>query len=343
MQNSFNAETYIYHIQDISTDILHKNNSFLCANHTEHSFISCSASFQIWQQDGSFVTEYAADGVFDFPHGIATTTAQHIVVTDVSLHCVKILNPNGCLRNSFGSYGNQINKFDHPYSVAVNSQNHIIVSDQGNTSIKCFSIDGKILQYFNLQDFRLPSECFIMLHGITVDNMDNILVIGNSSVYICAQDGRFWEVLIPAIEESLHSPKCLAFSSLNQLVVTQIGEDSQHEVSIFHYSSEDFHALKYVNYLSCEAKMKKLKMQKARSLDSAAAASNIEITLNGRTIHSGHSKPRKSRRKVQSLSEEPVECKEEGEIDYKHDHDDSECTDSEKKEGCGTSSMVECL
>ena len=230
--------------------------------------------FQIWQQDGTFVTEYAQNGIFDFPYGIATTSQHHIVVTDLCQHCVTILNANGCLRNKFGSYGDKLHNFDHPYFLAVNQQDQIYVSDSGNMCIKSFNVDGKLLQYFNMDDFRLLDESFILLQGITVDAAGHILVIGNSNIYICAQNGRLWEVIIPSEEQDLHSPKCVAHSTKGQIVVTQVGLDHRHEISVFEYLSEDYHALKCVPYLTYEARMKQHMMRKAKSLDSAAPTSS---------------------------------------------------------------------
>ena len=120
-----------------------------------------------------------------------------------------------------------------------------------------------------MEDFRLLDESFILLQGITVDSTGHVLVIGNSSIYICAQNGRFWEVIIPSEEEDLHSPKCLAHSTLGQIVVTQVGLDNRHEVSVFEYLSEDYHSLKCVPYLTYEGRMKQHMMRKAKSLDSA--------------------------------------------------------------------------
>ena len=84
--------------------------------------------------------------------------------------------------------------------------------------------------------------------------------------------GRFWEVIIPSEEKDLHSPKCLAHSPLGQIVVTQVGLDNRHEVSVFEYLSEDYHCLKCVPYLTYEGRMKQHTMRKAKSLDSAPQA-----------------------------------------------------------------------
>ena len=77
-------------------------------------------------------------------------------------------------------------------------------------------------------------------------------------------------MIIPSEEQDLHSPKCLAHSnSTGQIVVTQVGLDHRHEVSVFEYLSEDYHSLKSVPYLTHEARAKQHMMRKAKSLDSA--------------------------------------------------------------------------
>ena len=124
-----------------------------------------------------------------------------------------------------------------------------------------------------MDDFRLLDESFILLQGIAVDDAGHILVIGNSNIYICAQNGRLWEVIIPSEEQDLHSPKCLAHGNKGQIVVTQVGLDHRHEISVFEYFSEDYHSLKCVPYLTYEARMKQHMMRKAKSLDTAPTSS----------------------------------------------------------------------
>ena len=149
--------------------------------------------------------------------------------------CAIVLYPTGCKRKQFGKLGENDDELDHPYFVAVNEHNNIIVSDSGNTSIKIFSLDGSLLQKFLMEDFKLFDEHFVLLQGLTVDGIGNIVIVGNNTVYICAGNGRLWEVILPA--DGLHSPKCVAYSPLGQLVITQCGLDSQHEVSIPHCST----------------------------------------------------------------------------------------------------------
>ena len=309
--------------------------------------ILISDNFQIWQQDGTFVTEYAQNGIFDFPYGIATTNQHHIVVTDLCQHCVTVLNANGCLRNKFGSYGDKLHNFDHPYFLAVNQQDQIYVSDSGNTCIKSFNIDGKLLQYFNMDDFRLLNESFILLQGIAVDGVGHILVIGNSNIYICAQNGRLWEVIIPSEEQDLHFPKCLAHGTKGQIVVTQVGLDHRHEISVFEYLSEDYHSLKCVPYLTYEARMKQHIMRKAKSLDSAPTSSRYfsshvngyvaPITRKAVSQRSKPSKPKHANRKPlqEDASKKIKENIPKVVINGEPEAESSKIT--QKKNGCDTS------
>ena len=205
---------------------------------------SVNAAVKIYMQEGTFVTQFGQSGMFDFPYGIATTSDHHFVVTDVCKHCVMVLFPSGSVRNQFGQYGDRKHDFDHPYFVTVDSNDHIIVADSGNTCIKRHNLDGILLQCFTMADFRLYEEHFVLIQGICVDHDDNVIVVGNSTIYIAAPNGRFWEVLLPV--EGLHSPKGVAYSPFGQLAVTQCGLDRRHEVCLFSYCCHDYRSLQTV-------------------------------------------------------------------------------------------------
>ena len=155
-----------------------------------------------------------------------------------------MLYPSGNKSHQFGSYGDHPDQFDHPYFVTVTQENCIVVSDSGNMCVKLFDFSGQLLNNFDVNDFKIFSEHFVMLHGVTVDPDGNVLIVANSTVYIVANNGRLWEVLLP--EDGVHSPKCLAYSHMGQLVVTQCGMDVKHEVSVFQYDKGDFKSLRSV-------------------------------------------------------------------------------------------------
>ena len=202
---------------------------------------SVNAALKVYMPDGTFVTQFGGSGMFDFPYGVAVTSGNFLVVTDVCQHSLTVLFPSGSLRNKFGRYGDGPYDLDHPYFVAVDRRDEILVADSGNTCIKRFDLDGHLLQCFNMRDFRLFNEHFILLAGIAVDSEDNVIVVGNSTVYVAAPNGRLWETVLPA--EGLHSPKAVAYSPFGHLAVTQCGLDHRHEVGLFSYSPRDYRSL----------------------------------------------------------------------------------------------------
>ncbi len=233
---------------------------------------SVNASIKVFGQDGTFITAFSPVATFDFPYGLAITSQHYFVVTDVCRHSVIILYPSGSVRNTFGQYGDSLQDFDHPHFVAVNSHDHVIVSDSGNTCIKTFNLDGTMLQIFIQSDFRLYEEHYILLNGLTVDPDDNIIIIGNCTIYIAARNGRFWEVLIP--EDGLHSPKCVSYSPLGQLVVSQCDLDQLHEICTFWYKKEHYWSLRSLPYLTMEDSETKM-CQSTTSTRSSVSFMNI--------------------------------------------------------------------
>ncbi|XP_064644365.1 E3 ubiquitin-protein ligase TRIM71-like [Lineus longissimus] len=200
-----------------------------------------NARLKIFSQEGEFVREHGDDGVFDFPYGLAMSSDGWFVVTDICKHNVTVLNPEGGVYTQFGSYGDGPLEFDHPYYVAIDKNKQIIVSDNGNTCVKFFTFDGQPIQTFNMADFKLHEEHFISLQGLCIDSDNNIIIIGNNTVYILAINGRFWEIILP--REGVTSPKCIAFSPSGYLVLTQSNLGQAHEVLVFNYNMADFRSL----------------------------------------------------------------------------------------------------
>jgi len=218
----------------------------LSRDNEEHIIVtdSVNAAVKIFKQNGDFIVAYGDNTMFEFPCGLAVTSHNYIVVSDVCKHCIIVMHRNGEVRNTFGNYGDKITDLDQPYFLCVDQEDRIIISDFGNTSIKIFNIDGIILQYFTQLDFKLHNEHYVTLHGITVDPDGHIVVIGNSSVYIAANNGRFWEVLLPS--DGLFSPRGIAYSNTGHLIITEYDEHHKHQVSMFKYNTDDFYSLNSV-------------------------------------------------------------------------------------------------
>ena len=211
---------------------------------------SVNASIKIFSQEGSFLIEHTCGGVFDFPYGIAISSENFFVVTDLCKHSIMVIYPSGSVCRQFGKYGDGLLEFDHPYHVALTPENHIVIADSGNSAIKIFNIEGKLLRKFGMYDFRLFNEQFLLLQGLCIDSDSNIILIGNNTIYIVAMNGRLWEVIIPS--DGLDSPKCIAYSQSGHLVVTQSGLDLCNEVCVYKYTKEDFKSLRALPGLSCQ-------------------------------------------------------------------------------------------
>ncbi|CAH1773135.1 unnamed protein product [Owenia fusiformis] len=194
--------------------------------------------------DNGFHRQLCSNNTFPFPYGIAFSNVGVYAVTDICKHCVTILNRDGRQQSRFGCYGNESYEFDHPYHVTITLDQQVVVSDTGNSSIKIFTLSGTILKIFTSTDFRLFGEEFIYLQGLCCDTDNNVLVVGNNTVFVIAKNGRFWEVLLP--QDGLHSPKGICYSTLGQLIVSQAGFGQKHEVSVFKYHKEDYRSLRRI-------------------------------------------------------------------------------------------------
>lgn len=246
---------------------------------------SVNAAVKVFNQKGELVSVFCQNRTFDFPYGVASMSDHHLVVTDVCQHAVYVLYPSGCVKHKWGKYGDGDLEFDHPYHVTVNADDNIVVCDAGNTAIKLFTQTGVPLQKFTMQDFRLHDEHFIIMQGITVDPDGNLLIIGNSTVYICARNGRLWEVLLPS--DGLISPKCLAYSHAGHLVITESGLDHRHEISIYEYDLNDFKMLQRMPLAALMGsatggvvnRKRKLPKSMDASIESAGIASDMERSM----------------------------------------------------------------
>lgn len=200
---------------------------------------SVNACVKVFTIDGQLVQICGGD--FDFPYGVAVSYDGYFIVTDIFKHSVIILDPEGSPHHSFGEFGSGVKQFDHPYFVAVDQSKQIIVADSGNSSIKLFHFDGKLLQMFSQNDFKLINETFLNLQGLCLDGDGNTIVICNSNIYILIKNGRLWEIL--TTEDGVFSPKSLSYSPSGYLVVTQYDTGKRHELTVFRYRQEDFRSL----------------------------------------------------------------------------------------------------
>ena len=118
---------------------------------------------------------------------------DQIVVLEYSqdFRRVVILNKEGELIKSFGSYGSKDGQFNEPYGVDVDEGGRIIVADTFNHRIQVFDNDGSFLRSFG--SFGSSEAQFNGPHSVVVDRDGNIVVSDswNHRIQVMDIEGNF--------------------------------------------------------------------------------------------------------------------------------------------------------
>ena len=127
------------------------------------------------------------------PSDVSIGLNDQIVVLDWSQDSrrVVILNKEGELIKSFGSYGSEDGQFEGPYGVDVDEEGRIIVCDTYNHRIQVFDNDGSFLRSFGSKG---SSEGrFNGPHSVVVDRDGNIVVSDswNHRIQVMDIEGNF--------------------------------------------------------------------------------------------------------------------------------------------------------
>jgi peptidylamidoglycolate lyase len=145
-------------------------------------------------QTGDLVRAFGA-GQFAMPHGLTVDGDDNIWVTDVALHQVFKLSPEGDVLMTLGERavpGADTGHFDRPTDIAVLPGGSFYVADgYRNTRIMHFAADGRFVRQWG-QPGKGPGE-FDTPHAITVDRAGRVYVADreNDRVQVFDADGRF--------------------------------------------------------------------------------------------------------------------------------------------------------
>ena len=139
----------------------------------------------------SFGKKSSGEGMLNYPHGVAVTTKDEIVVADNQNHRVQVFDSNGTFLRSFGHNGENDGEFKSPVGVAINNDRNIFVVDNGNNRVQIFSWEGRHLGSFGGQG-SLESQLSYPW-GLSLDSTGNVIVAdaGNGLIKIFTPDGRF--------------------------------------------------------------------------------------------------------------------------------------------------------
>src|SRR3990170_8741265 len=119
------------------------------------------------------------------PLGLTFDPAGNLYVADVTpeKHRVIVLDPEGKLKLSFGSQGEEDGQFWFPNGIAVDSKGRIYVADSNNGRMQAFDKDGKFL--FKISRGMSSGDLSIP-RGIAIDSEDRLLVADTSRAAVQA-------------------------------------------------------------------------------------------------------------------------------------------------------------
>ncbi len=164
-------------------------------------------------------------GQFAMPHGLTVDARGHLWVTDVGLHVVVELAPDGSVVRTLGEpgvSGEDALHFNRPTDVAVTEDGTVFVSDgYGNGRVVVFAADGQVLRTFG--SIGTGPGQLLVPHGIALGPDGNVYVAdrGNARVQIFTQAG---ELVSEWKSEALGRPWAIAFAPTGEPFVVDGGD-----------------------------------------------------------------------------------------------------------------------
>ena len=166
-----------------------------------------------WGKGGFF-----SSSIFKNPSGVALTSNNQWVISDVAKNRVTIHDIEGRVVNQFGSRGKGGYGFEQPRYVLVDKHGRILVSDSGNGGVKVFDKDGQFLLKIGHKD-KSNLTCPM---GICEDMCGNFLIADKQRnvMLVFSSDGRYIKMLDIG-DQALKNPSGIAISSTGFIAITQ--------------------------------------------------------------------------------------------------------------------------
>ena len=175
----------------------------------------------------SFGQQGSAEGMFQYPLGVAVNDTDEIVVVDNVNHRVQVFDSNGTFLRSFGRKGENPGEFINPNGVATGENRKIFVAEWGNHRVQVLSWEGRHLGSFGGKG-SLDSQLFNP-RGLSLDSTGNVIVAdtGNKLIKIFTPDGRF--VMKIGGQGSLSNPyHCVQYGKY-----FMVSDNSEHCIKVF--------------------------------------------------------------------------------------------------------------
>lgn len=148
-------------------------------------------------KSGRFMREIGG-GIFAMPHGLSVDREGNLWATDVALHQIIKLAPDGKVLLTLGTRGQpgeDERQFNRPTQVGFASDGTILVADgYRNTRIARFSADGRFLGQWGTPG-NGPGQ-FNTPHGIAIDSAGKVYVADrqNDRVQVFSPEGKLLDI-----------------------------------------------------------------------------------------------------------------------------------------------------
>lgn len=218
-------------LPSVHADSRHSMLSGLASNTNENSLFVCDAHaknearVQIFNISNDITpVVYLGHGLFEAPHGVAVTTDNRTLVTDVGRKEIFIIQDDGYNALCFGGSGRRPGLFAYPHDVVYDADyKRVIVSDTHNHRIQVFDDYGRFLKVLDVD--HMGRKRFNFPTGMQFDPNGNLLVCDKDSLHILTPDLQLYRT-IAMTSMGLVKPTAIALLPYNRLCVCSCDESS---------------------------------------------------------------------------------------------------------------------
>ena len=139
---------------------------------------------QVFTKNGSFVRTIGAfgdgQGEFDWPRGVAVSTAGLMYVADTANHRIQVFSQDAVYLTSWGQEGIEEGRFSFPSGIAVDENGEVYVTDSENNRIQVFDSEGGFIRSWGSEgsgngQLNTPSD---------------LIIANNNQVYVADTDNH---------------------------------------------------------------------------------------------------------------------------------------------------------
>ncbi|CAH1772925.1 unnamed protein product, partial [Owenia fusiformis] len=159
------------HIKDITTPFT--NLSGIACNSDGELVVSDTYTKTISHinyQTGEKLHTTSDTELFDWPHYIAVSNNNNVIVSDMGRDCITVVSRQGKKLLQYGTIGSEEGQLHSPHGVCSDGE-HIIVADYWNHRVSLISSDGNFLQHLLTRGDGLAGPM-----AVTIGHQGNLLV-----------------------------------------------------------------------------------------------------------------------------------------------------------------------